>query len=102
MSFPLLVFSRGCCNKVDFCDPLISKKKCSNSKTIIYGTMAFDILVFITSLIVGILGATSVIAMPAAAAHALIGVGGAIPVLWIAMYIALKLGFDATSRPKHT
>lgn len=40
--------------------------------------MVCDTLVSITALIVGILGATSVIAMPAAAAYALIGVSGVI------------------------
>jgi hypothetical protein len=47
--------------------------------------MIFDAIAFITSLALGILGALTLLSMPAAASYVLIGVSGAILLLWIAM-----------------
>jgi hypothetical protein len=48
------------------------------------GRCAVDTLIFITALVVGILGLTGVISMPLAAASALIGISVAYIPLWIA------------------
>ena len=49
--------------------------------------MLFDALSSITCLVIGILGATSIIIMPPSAAYALIGISGGITALWITMVI---------------
>ena len=63
-------------------------KKGREQAAIKWGTLAlaltvFDVLAFITSLVLGILGATQVVTLPAAACYALFGVSGGIGLLWI-------------------
>lgn len=53
------------------------------------GLVSFDALAFITTLVIGILGATQVIAMPAATYSTLLGVSGGVASLWIIITIAL-------------
>lgn len=57
---------------------------------------ALDTVISITGLVLGILGALSVISMPAAAAYALIGTSVAITALWGALAIKIFYG-DTTS-----
>ena len=50
-------------------------------------TVATDTLISLTAFVLGILGLTAVITMPAAASYALIGISAGITVLWIALAI---------------
>lgn len=72
MTAPLISLTNECCKRSNLSD-----------NKVLLSTLAFDALVSITALVVGILGATSVIAMPAAAAYSLIGLSGGITLLWI-------------------
>lgn len=59
---------------------------------LIVGLVVADTVVSLTSLIVGILGALSVIGMPPAAAYALIGVSCLITLPWLAFATLMILG----------
>lgn len=76
MTAPILELSHCCCGRIE---------KFSSLKRI--GVLALDTLLSITSLIVGILGVTAVIAMPPAAAYSLIGISAGITLLYIAAII---------------
>lgn len=52
---------------------------------------ACDILLFITSLTIGILGAMAVISLPPAASYTLIGIGSTIFALWLPIIIGAIL-----------
>lgn len=107
MAFPILFFSRGCCGAVEVItsgvtSDLAKKIKFDKDVKIKLATVVFDTFVSLTALVVGILGATSLITMPAAAAYALIGVSSVITLSWIAIFIAAKQGFRPNHTPKHT
>ncbi len=79
------------------------KHKCSEEllDDLFVSTLAFDPLVFITSLVLGILGLTSVIGMPAAAAYALVGVSTGIALIYIGALLKTCY-FDKASNPSHS
>jgi len=93
MATPILAMSGCCCGKIPINDldkvskgqqpPLLGNRLCCV-------TPIFDAFVALTCLVVGILGAISIIAIPAAAAYTLIGISGGIAALWIIMGIILK------------
>jgi len=58
----------------------------------------FDTLISITSLVLGILGACSVIAMPAIAAYTLIGISCAITILWLSIIIQISISCIKAAR----
>ncbi len=78
MCFPSLYFTGMCCDKL----PAQRDKfgtVCGNTRnTLSVSSMVSDALLFITLLVVGILGATSVITMPPAAAYSLLGLASLI------------------------
>lgn len=83
MATPLFTFSNHCCGYF----PAVSvKNEKTNITDVIYvAATAFDIFISLTALVVGILGAISVFAMPPAAAYSLIALSGTITLLWIVL-----------------
>ncbi len=84
MAFAAIIYSTYCPVKGGLCCGLLSDGERPNglidkSKTtiIIAGSIVFDALAAISLLVVGLLGATSVIAMSPAAAYSMIGISGA-------------------------
>lgn len=77
MATPLLGLTNCCFGTLD---TLETEKLVAASATI-------DTLVSLTALVLGILGLTAVITMPAAASYALIGISAGITVLWIALLL---------------
>ncbi len=84
MVAPLMAFTNCCCGKTKLSD---GSKDCNLGDKLVPSALAFDTLLFISALVIGILGVASVIAMPAAAAYGLIGASGGIALLWIAAVI---------------
>jgi hypothetical protein len=93
MAAPILLFTNCCFNKIPMAADN-SPKKLGNHLFIVAPIV--DTLISLTCLVVGILGATGVIAMPAAAAYALIGVSGAITLGWIAL--TLKVLYENSKK----
>ena len=85
MAVPIYHLTEGCGRRLPKPNPKV--KGCDNGKKVCGSFLLFDTLVSITALVVGILGVTSVMIMPPAAAYTLIGVSGGITALWIAMII---------------
>jgi hypothetical protein len=89
MVAPTLLFTDCCFGKIPYEDEKMvdrgAPKKLGNHCFLI--APIADALISLTALIVGILGAVSVIAMPAAAAYTLIGISCAITLAWIAMVV---------------
>lgn len=67
MSFPVTTLSCAFCNRS------VSENTMMKATAV---TVSVDAVIMIASLVVGILGALSLIGIPAAAAYSLIGVGG--------------------------
>ena len=87
MCVPIFILSKGCGM---FHEPKIDYKVANGpAKFITFGTLS-EAFVFITSLVIGILGLTGVIHMPPAAAYALIGVSGAIGLSYGSMIVLGK------------
>ncbi len=80
MTVPTLELTHCCC--------LTLQGKLSPAARI--GFVAFDVLISITTFVVGILGATAVSAMPAAAAYGLIGISVGITLLYLATCIKCR------------
>ncbi len=74
MTFAAIIYSSCCPVKDGICCGLLSDSK---TKIIIAGSVGFDALAAISLLVVGLLGATSVITMSPAAAYSMIGISGA-------------------------
>lgn len=70
-----------------FCPSTVNKLSKETGGRLFLGLVVADTVVSLTSLIVGILGAVSVIAMPPAAAYALIGVSSLITLAWLGLAI---------------
>ena len=88
MTFAAIVYSMSCSPQDTACYGLFSTGDESNSQNkgvinsnisekVPFGSLGFDALVAISLLVVGLLGATSVIAMSPAAAYSMIGISGA-------------------------
>lgn len=87
MSAPSLMFTN------EFCPPVSLKKMPEATATKLFiGLVVADTVFSLTSLIVGILGALSVIGMPPAAAYALIGVSALITLPWLAFATLMIIG----------
>ena len=76
MCVPIFILSDGFGKIIR--SPLVDKRRANGpAKFVAFGTLS-ETIVFITSLVIGILGLVGVIHMPPAAAYALISVSGAI------------------------
>lgn len=71
-----------------FCPSTVNKMSQQTGGKLLIGLAVADTIVSLTALIVGILGAVSVIGMPPAAAYALIGVSSLITLGWIGLAIS--------------
>jgi len=99
LSIPILLMSNFCGGKVpNGCDDFQPKTEKKKGDKVIYACLACDTLASLTSLIIGILGAVSIIAMPAAVAYTLVAISGSITALYIAMIIKAKC--DSQPRPQ--
>ncbi len=87
MVAPLMVLTNCCCGKTQWSNTKSQNRNLGDK--LIPSAIAFDTLLFISALVIGILGVASVIAMPAAAAYCFIGVSGGITLLWIAAIIKI-------------
>lgn len=91
MAAPLFIGSNIFCG--DFCKTKckvdMDRKTSMKFPVIAIGLMVADTVISLTALVVGILGALSVIGMPPAAAYTLIGVSGLITLPWLATAIFL-------------
>ena len=77
------------------------KKKDENiTSKLTYIAIAFDTIASIATLVVGILGATAVIGMSAAAAYTLIGISGGITAIWITFIAAIALTVKCAEQSK--
>src|SRR5205085_2406101 len=88
MTAPLVALTHCCFETIETRDDDDEEMKCG--EYLAFVLPATDALVSLTCLIVGILGALSMINMPAAASYALIGVSCGITALWIIMALSLK------------
>ena len=79
MALPFINFSHGCCSR--YLGSTDTGGKIAGLAT------ALDALIAITSLVIGILGIVGVIGMPPAAAYSLIGLSGAIVLLYVSLVI---------------
>jgi hypothetical protein len=85
MTIPLLHFTNLCWGIL--ADKAKSNQLCTKSTIAFCSALFIDAAVWITALVVGILGALAVINMPAAAYFTLFGVSGTITLLWIALLV---------------
>lgn len=76
MTTPILYFT-DCCGR--------GENNCEDK--FVNASVATDTFVSLTALVLGILGLTAVIAMPAAASYALIGISAGITTLWLALFL---------------
>jgi hypothetical protein len=92
MTLPLIGgLTNGCCGTLPgAADFKKDRKDWTIGNYLILTAMAFDAVVSITALVLGILGAVSVIVMPAAAAYVLIGISCTITLLWIIAFVKNK------------
>ncbi|NGX61254.1 MAG: hypothetical protein K940chlam9_00737 [Chlamydiae bacterium] len=108
MTFAAIAYSAFCPVKNRFCCGLLSDSwrpggLIGESKTwvIMVGSVGFDALAAISLLVVGILGATSVITMSPAAAYSMIGISGAFILADVSVLITNKIQ-DACKKSNET
>jgi len=90
MSVPLVVFSDGCCQKMNKPEVDILTGKLSTGAKIYLALTAIDTFIALTALAVGILSILAIIPVPAIAAYTLVAISGAIIIAWIAATIYTK------------
>ena len=90
MSIPMVMFSNGCCQKMDRPEVDVLTGKLSTGAKIYLALTAIDTFVALTALVVGILSILAIIPVPAIAAYTLIAISGAIITAWIAATIYTK------------
>ena len=73
----------GCCSRFSECAQNVFVNLDPTSKKIAFGLIVGDIVLSITSFVIGLLGIFSVITMPTAAAYALVGISGIITLSWL-------------------
>lgn len=79
MATPILFFAEVGCDKC------IHLPDCCSNDVGFFSTIAFDALLSLTCLVVGILALQGTVALPPAGAYSLIGVSSVITLLWIAL-----------------
>jgi uncharacterized membrane protein YuzA (DUF378 family) len=79
MACPILAFTSFCGKKESLTE---------NRQALLgLGSIGTDCILFITSLVLGILGILGIVAMPPAAAYSLVGFSGVILLLWCTVII---------------
>ncbi len=99
MAFAAIIYSIDCSPQDTACYGLFStgdeRNDCQNkgvinsniSDKVLVGSMGFDALAAISLLVIGLLGATSVITMSPAAAYSMIGISGAFILADVSVFI---------------
>jgi hypothetical protein len=84
MALPAVLFSNGCCGRLNGArSGDIARGVLDFTAKILFGVALTDLFTMLTCLVIGILGATSLISMPLPAAYILIGTGGALILSWV-------------------
>lgn len=85
MTLPVFLHTRGCGQLLNMqrADTATKKRLCAQ----FCGLAALDLALFITTLVLGILGAKSIIHIPPAATYSLLGVSVGIAALWLSLPI---------------
>jgi cytochrome c biogenesis factor len=86
MTAPLFYFTDCCFQKIPFERKEHKPKQIGNRLLIVAPLL--DALVSLTCLVVGILGATSILALPPAASYTFIGISGAMTIGWLCLILA--------------
>ena len=83
MTLPIMAYTRGCGQmpKLKTADKVTQEKWAKR----VVALAALDIVLFISTLVLGALGASAVIHMPPAAAYALLGGSAAIGLAWLSL-----------------
>ena len=83
MSVPTIMLSSACIDKCKIDEAELKKGKLDSTSKALIGATIADILIVIGTVTAGVLAMLGILPLPAAAAYALIGVGGAVAVAWI-------------------